>query len=110
MKLLFYIFPLIYLFNYQFNFNDNLKSVEYDSLIYPEQKHRDQALLISRLLSKYHYKKMAFDDSLSSNILDKYVESLDPNREYFYSSDIKYFTFKFFGMTLSIFDKPPPVM
>ena len=34
---------------------------------------------------------MAFDDSLSSNILDKYVESLDPNREYFYSSDIKYF-------------------
>ena len=34
---------------------------------------------------------MAFDDSLSSNILDKYVECLDTNREYFYSSDIKYF-------------------
>ena len=92
MKLLFYIFfTLICLSNINFNFNHDLHLDEYDSLIYPEQKHRDQALLISRLLSKYHYKKMAFDDSLSSNILDKYVESLDPNREYFYSSDIKYF-------------------
>ena len=92
MKLLFYIFfALICLSNINLNFNHDLHSDEYDSLIYPEQKHRDQALLISRLLSKYHYKKMAFDDSLSSNILDKYVESLDPNREYFYSSDIKYF-------------------
>ncbi len=92
MKLLFYIFfTLICLSNINLNFNHYLISDEYDSLIYPEQKHRDQALLISRLLSKYHYKKMAFDDSLSSNILDKYVESLDPNREYFYSSDIKYF-------------------
>ena len=63
----------------------------YDSLIYPKQKHRDQALLISRLLSKYHYKKIPFNDSLSSDILDKYVESLDPNKEYFYESDIKYF-------------------
>ena len=69
---------------------DNRVTV-YDSLIYPKQKHRDQALLISRLLSKYHYKKMPFNDSLSSDILDKYVESLDPNKEYFYESDIKYF-------------------
>ena len=89
MKLLFYIFfTLICLSNLNLNFNHYLDSDEYDSLIYPEQKHRDQALLISRLLSKYHYKKIAFDDSLSSNILDKYVESLDPNREYFYSSTL----------------------
>ena len=58
MKLLFYIFfTLICLSNINLNFNHDLHSDEYDSLIYPEQKHRDQALLISRLLSKYHYKR-----------------------------------------------------
>lgn len=93
MKFNILIFPFIiflFLFDLETYLPENSKET-YDSLIFPKQKHRDQALLISRLLSKYHYKKMPFDDSLSSNILDKYIESLDPNKEYFYQSDIRYF-------------------
>ena len=71
MKFNLLIFPfLIFLFLFDSETYIYKNSTEtYDSLLYPKQKHRDQALLISRLLSKYHYKKMPFDDSLSSDIL-----------------------------------------
>lgn len=93
MKFNLLIFPfIIFLFLFDIEIYLTNSSIEtYDSLLFPKQKHRDQALLISRLLSKYHYKKIPFDDSLSSKILDSYIESLDPNKEYFYKSDIKYF-------------------
>ena len=93
MKFNLLIFPfIIFLFLFDIEtYLTNSSSETYDSLLFPKQKHRDQALLISRLLSKYHYKKIPFDDSLSSKILDSYIESLDPNKEYFYKSDIRYF-------------------
>ena len=65
--------------------------VEVDSLLYPNAKHREQSKLIYQLLSKYHYKKINLDDSLSEKILKKYINSLDPNKEYFFNSDINYF-------------------
>lgn len=40
---------------------------------------------------KAHYRKQAFDDTLSSQVLDRYLEDLDPNRLYFLSSDIEEF-------------------
>ena len=79
-------------------FDKNIVNREYkdynissDSLLFPKAKHREQSKLIYQLLSKYHYKKVDVDDSLSVKILKKYIESLDPNREYFYKSDIDYF-------------------
>ena len=62
-----------------------------DSLLFPKAKHREQSKLIHQLLTKYHYKKISLNDSLSEKVLDKYISSLDPNREYLYSSDINYF-------------------
>ncbi len=62
-----------------------------DSLLFPKAKHREQSKLIHQLLTKYHYKKVSLNDSLSEKVLDKYISSLDPNREYLYSSDINYF-------------------
>ena len=78
------------------NDNDNINySLKYniysDSLLYPKSKHREQSKLIHQLLTKYHYKKTYLNDSLSEKILEKYISSLDPNREYLYSSDINYF-------------------
>ena len=73
---------------YEFN---NGYSLEVDSLLYPNAKHREQSKLIYQLLSKYHYKKINLDDSLSEKILKKYINSLDPNKEYFFNSDINYF-------------------
>ena len=75
--------------------NTNLFSSDYniqsDSLLYPSAKHREQSKLIYQLLTKYHYKKVSVDDSLSEKILEKYIKSLDPNKEYFFISDINYF-------------------
>ncbi len=66
-------------------------TISSDSLLYPKAKHREQSKLIYQLLSKYHYQKIPLNDSLSEKILKKYIKSLDPNKEYFYSSDINYF-------------------
>src|SRR5699024_3396519 len=38
-----------------------------------------------------HYKKVKVDDSLSSKILDKYINQLDQGRSYLLASDIKSF-------------------
>ena len=67
-------------------------SVVKDSVLYPKQKHREQSKLIHQLLTKYHYKKINLSDTLSKKILDRYISSLDPNKEYLFSSDIKYFS------------------
>ena len=66
-------------------------TISSDSLLYPKAKHREQSKLIYQLLSKYHYQKIPLNDSLSEKILKKYINTLDPNKEYFYSSDINYF-------------------
>ncbi|MCF6262639.1 MAG: carboxy terminal-processing peptidase [Xanthomonadales bacterium] len=39
-------------------------------------------------LTNWHYKDVQLDDELSSQILDQYIETLDPNRAYFLSADI----------------------
>ena len=77
--------------NSLYNLSYNNLIVTNDSLLYPKAKHREQSKLIYQLLSKYHYKKVTLGDSLSEKILKKYISSLDPNKEYFYSSDIDYF-------------------
>ena len=97
MNFLVYIISLFFLLisitgnNNIYNSSYNNLIVTNDSLLYPKAKHREQSKLIYQLLSKYHYKKVTLDDSLSEKILKKYISSLDPNREYFYSSDINYF-------------------
>ncbi|MGE5498915.1 MAG: carboxy terminal-processing peptidase [Syntrophothermus sp.] len=53
------------------------------------QQREDQFIL--PLLSRYHYKKTDINDSLSSVILDEYLNTLDQNRVYFLASDIENF-------------------
>ena len=47
--------------------------------------------VINTILSRYHYKKFDLNDSLSSVIFDRYLNSLDYNRSFFLASDIKRF-------------------
>ncbi|GAB1270239.1 carboxy terminal-processing peptidase [Aurantivibrio infirmus] len=42
-------------------------------------------------LAQRHYRKTAIDDELSSRFLDKYIESLDPAKSFFFASDIAEF-------------------
>lgn len=50
-----------------------------------------EARAITELLSGNHYRKIKLNDSLSSAILDRYIQELDNNRTYFLESDIKGF-------------------
>ncbi len=66
------------------------KEIELDQLT-PTLAHKRATDLITHFISNYHYKKTPLDDQLSAKILDKYIESLDPNRSYFISEDINKF-------------------
>lgn len=50
-----------------------------------------EARVISFILDNNHYRRMHLNDSLSSAILDRYVNELDNNKTYFLASDIKSF-------------------
>jgi carboxyl-terminal processing protease len=67
-----------------------IPSVPESSLV-PAEKHQRATEIITHIIDSYHYKKKSLDDALSSEILDRYLESLDPNRSYFLASDIQAF-------------------
>jgi carboxyl-terminal processing protease len=57
----------------------------------PTRAQRQSTLIILRVIDKYHYKKHFLDDSMSSDILDSYIEALDPNKSFFSARDIDRF-------------------
>ncbi len=46
------------------------------------------AYVTARMLQKYHYLRQAFDETVSSKFLDRYLESLDPQHLHFLQSDL----------------------
>ena len=58
----------------------------------PTREQRQAALIIIRVVDKYHYKHLQLNDDASSLIFDRYLESLDPNRSYFTVRDIERFS------------------
>lgn len=60
-------------------------------IIMPNEEQINEELLITKIISQYHYRKLPLDDSLSSVILKNYIEALDPGKQYFLASDIKDF-------------------
>ncbi len=54
----------------------------------PSRSQRQTALIIAKVMDRYHYRNLALDDALSSSILDRYLESLDPNKSFFTQQDI----------------------
>jgi carboxyl-terminal processing protease len=64
---------------------DTLKYVE------PESYHSNIEKLVNTILSRYHYKKTALNDSLSGYIYTSYLKTLDNSRCYFIQSDIDEF-------------------
>jgi carboxyl-terminal processing protease len=64
----------------------------------PEKQHKRATKLITHFLGKYHYKDFSIDNTLSNDVLNSYIEALDPNRSYFYQKDID--SFQVFRFTL----------
>jgi carboxyl-terminal processing protease len=56
-----------------------------------QKVHASTVKEVIKSLSKKHYNKVSINNSLSSNLLDNYIKSLDPTRSYFYQSDINEF-------------------
>ena len=47
--------------------------------------------LINYFVQRYHYRTTTLNDALSSQILDRFIESMDANRSFFESDDIEKF-------------------
>ncbi len=67
------------------NFSDST------SVLIPSDYFNEEELLVNTVLSRYHFKKFELNDSLSSEILDRYIKSLDFNKLYFLKTDISNF-------------------
>ncbi|MFY8109401.1 MAG: tail-specific protease, partial [Bacteroidia bacterium] len=57
----------------------------------PESQHPVLYQLVGQILNSYHLRKLNIDDKLSSNLLDAYLENLDPGKMYFLKQDIEQF-------------------
>ncbi len=57
----------------------------------PTEKQRRVSKLVSAVIERSHYRQSAINDPISSVMLDRYLEGLDPARSYFTASDIKDF-------------------
>ena len=56
-----------------------------------DEKHPDISQRVTRIIEDLHYSRPRIDNSFSSAILDRYLDTLDGNRLYFLSSDISSF-------------------
>ena len=59
--------------------------------IKPQPEHRRATRLITHVVSNYHYRNVSLDDELSTHILERYIEALDPIRSYLLQSDVDEF-------------------
>jgi carboxyl-terminal processing protease len=57
----------------------------------PKEVYGKEAKVIAYILDNNHYRKIMLNDSLSSVILDQFIESLDNNKSYFTAEDLKRF-------------------
>jgi len=57
----------------------------------PDPAHRQATLIITKVVDRFHYRKVPLDDALSADILDRYLRSLDPNRSFFTAADVAEF-------------------
>lgn len=57
----------------------------------PTEKQRRVSKLVSAVIERSHYRQSAINDPISSVMLDRYLEGLDPARSYFTALDIKDF-------------------
>ena len=54
--------------------------------------HEKSTQIITHIISSYHYKTKPLDDTLSAEIMNKYMDNLDPNRIFFTNEDIQEFS------------------
>ena len=68
-----------------------VQDVDVSELV-PDRKQQQSTLIITRVIDRYHYKKTPLDDAMSTKIMDRYLEMLDPNKSFFQEKDIDRFS------------------
>ncbi len=57
----------------------------------PSPQHHRISSLVTRFIEKSHYTRTPVNDELSGQVLDTYIETLDPNKLLFLAGDIQHF-------------------
>jgi carboxyl-terminal processing protease len=61
------------------------------SELFPSQGQAKTAVVINKVLERYHYRKVELDDDFAREVLENYLEALDPNRSFFLARDVQRF-------------------
>ncbi len=69
----------------------NASSDGIDAQLIAEPQHRQTSKAVVRLVDSFHYRNRPLDNEFSNEILQEYLDALDPNRSYFRSTDIQKF-------------------
>jgi len=59
--------------------------------LFPSQTQAKTAIVINKVLERYHYRKVNFDDAFAHGVVDRYLEALDPSRSFFLTGDVERF-------------------
>ncbi len=66
------------------------RQVALDTLV-PTDAHRQATAGILQLMQRYHYKRVPVTDALSAQIFDRYLETLDPQKNFLLATDVEEF-------------------
>ena len=57
----------------------------------PTKDMRQTAVIITKVVDRFHYRRLPLDDAMSARILTRYLESLDSNKSFFSRKDVQGF-------------------
>lgn len=61
------------------------------SELFPTPTHTKTAIVINKVLERYHYRKFSLDRAFAQAVLERYLKALDPNRSFFLARDVERF-------------------
>jgi carboxyl-terminal processing protease len=61
------------------------------SELFPSPAQSKSAVVINKVLERFHYRKVSLDSIFAQSVLENYLKSLDPNRSFFLARDIERF-------------------
>lgn len=61
------------------------------SELFPSPGQTKAAIVINKVLERYHYRKVVLNRAFADKVLEKYLEELDPNRSFFLARDVDRF-------------------
>lgn len=61
------------------------------SELFPSPAQTKSAVVINKVLERFHYRKVTLDQDFAQEVLDSYLKALDPSRSFFLARDVERF-------------------